>query len=189
MSAQAAAGLRDESPSVAVVPMRRRHLRAVLRIEGRTRRSRPWSLSLFMGELALRQSRLYVVAKVGHAVIGYGGVMLMGDEAHITNIAVDPGSQAMRVGTRMMVVLLRESIRRGMRSMTLEVSVANQPAQAMYRRFGFAPEGTRRNYYADIGEDALIMTARDIDAHEYAERLVGIEQLLPSPTVVEGFAR
>ncbi|KAA0234838.1 MAG: hypothetical protein JJLCMIEE_01008 [Acidimicrobiales bacterium] len=189
MSAHPVEGLPDESPAVAVVPMRRRHLRAVLRIEGRTRRSRPWSLSLFMGELALRQSRLYVVAKIGNLVIGYGGVMLNGDEAHVTNIAVDPVSQAMRVGTRMMVVLLRESVRRGMRSMTLEVSVANEPAQAMYRRFGFAPEGIRRNYYADIGEDALIMTARAIDADEYGDRLARIEQLLPSPTVVEGFAR
>src|SRR6266849_8613874 len=75
-------------PVVQLVPMRRRHLRSVLRIESQVY-PRPWSLPLFMSELNLRNSRAYYVARVGGTVVGYAGLMLTGDEAHITTIAVD----------------------------------------------------------------------------------------------------
>src|SRR5256884_3800955 len=74
---------------VQLVPMRRRHLRSVLRIEAQVY-PRPWSLSLFMSEMALRSTRSYMVARVDGIVVGYCGLMLTGDDAHITTIAVDP---------------------------------------------------------------------------------------------------
>jgi ribosomal-protein-alanine N-acetyltransferase len=63
----------------------------------------------------------------------------------------------------------------GVRHLTLEVRVGNDPAQGLYRRFGFAPVGVRKNYYAETGEDAIIMWVRDIDTPAYAERLDAIE--------------
>ncbi len=74
---------------VHLAPMRRRHLRAVMRIESQVY-PRPWSLPLFMSELALRTTRAYTVARVDGAVVGYSGLMLAGDDAHVTTIAVDP---------------------------------------------------------------------------------------------------
>ena len=75
------------APSVVhVFPMRRRHLRSVLRIEGEVY-PRPWSHSLFLSELALRGSRAYFVARVGRDLVGYAGIMLAGDDAHVTTIA------------------------------------------------------------------------------------------------------
>ncbi len=56
--------------------------------------------------------------------------------------------------------------------------MGNTAAQALYRRFGFAPVGVRKNYYAETGEDAIIMWARDIDTPAYAERLSQIEARL-----------
>ena len=53
--------------------------------------------------------------------------------------------------------------------------MGNDPAQGLYRRFGFAPVGVRKNYYAETGEDAIIMWVRDIDTPAYAERLDAIE--------------
>lgn len=169
---------------VHIVPMRRRHLRSVLRIENRVY-PRPWSLSLFMSELALRASRLYYVARVGGAVVGYAGLMLTGDDGHITTIAVDPAWHRHKIGTRLLAYLARQAVRRGVRNLTLEVRVSNTAAQAMYRKFGFQPAGIRKNYYVETNEDALVMWAHDIDSPAYAARLARLEAEVPGTTVVE----
>jgi ribosomal-protein-alanine N-acetyltransferase len=169
---------------VHLVPMRRRHLRAVLRIESQVY-PRPWSLSLFMSELALRASRAYHVARVGGLVVGYAGLMLAGEDAHITTIAVDPAWQRHKVGTRLLVNLAKEARRRGARNLTLEVRVSNAAAQALYHRFGFKPAGVRKNYYVESNEDALVMWAEDIDTIAYARRVAALEAAVPGWTVVD----
>lgn len=173
-AATGSGGLRQELP-VSLEPMRRRHLRSVLRIESAVYAA-PWSLSLFISELALRTSRSYTVAKVDGTIVGYSGLMLSVDEGHVTTVAVDPSWHRHQIGTRLMLDMVHVAIRRGVRHMTLEVRVANAGAQHMYSRFGFAPEGIRKNYYAETGEDAMVMWARDVDSPEYAERLKTLEQ-------------
>src|SRR5438067_9161459 len=86
---------------VHLVPMRRRHLRSVLRIEAQVY-PRPWSLSLFLSELSLRNSRAYTVARVDGMVVGYAGMMFTGDDAHITTIAVDPAWHRYKIATRLL---------------------------------------------------------------------------------------
>src|SRR5438067_2755086 len=169
---------------VHLVPMRRRHLRSVLRIEAQVY-PRPWSLSLFMSELALRGSRAYYIARVGGTVVGYSGLMLTGEDAHVTTIAVDPGWHRHKIGTRLLLNLAREARRRDARHLTLEVRVSNEPAQAMYRQFGFRPAGIRKNYYVETNEDALVMWAENINTDEYADRLAGIEAGVPGATVID----
>lgn len=169
---------------VHVVPMRRRHLRSVMRIEAVVY-PRPWSLSLFVSELALRSVRAYYVAKVGGALVGYAGLMLTGDEAHVTNIAVDPAWHRRKIATRLMLVLAREALQREATGLTLEVRVGNLAAQTLYRQFGMAPVGIRRNYYAETNEDAILMTASPIDTPGYAQRLADIEDSLTGTTIVE----
>ena len=170
--------------TVQIVPMRRRHLRSVLRIEAQVY-PRPWTLGLFMSELALRSTRVYVVARVGGAVVGYAGLMLSAGDGHVTTIAVDPAWHRSKVGTRLLLVLARAAVARGAGDLTLEVRVSNGGAQAMYRRFGFAPAGIRKNYYVETNEDALVMWAHDVDTPEYAERLDAIEAAVPGDTIVE----
>jgi ribosomal-protein-alanine N-acetyltransferase len=165
---------------VEVQPMRRRHLRGVMRIEVQVY-PRPWSVSLFMSELALRSSRCYSVARVGGSVIGYCGLMLSGEDAHVTTIAVDPLWQRHQVGTRMMLHMARVARERGARHLTLEVRVGNRGAQSLYHRFGFHPAGIRKNYYSETNEDALVMWATDIDTDAYARRLSEIESSLDVP--------
>jgi ribosomal-protein-alanine N-acetyltransferase len=169
---------------VHLVAMRRRHLRAVLRIESQVY-ARPWTLSLFMSELALRTTRVYTVARVDGGVIGYCGLMLSGDDAHVTTIAVDPAYHRRDVGTRLMLHLVRLARARGARHLTLEVRMSNHPAQELYRRFGLQPAGVRKNYYAETNEDALVMWANDIDTPEYAGRLVELEAGIVGGTTVE----
>ena len=169
---------------VQLVPMRRRHLRSVMRIEVQVY-PRPWSLSLFMSELALRSTRVYYVARVEGIVAGYAGLMMTVDDGHITTIAVDPAWQRHKIATRLLLALARQAIARGATSLTLEVRVGNKAAQDLYRAFGFRPCGIRKNYYVETNEDALVMWADDVDSEEYAARLDKIEAGIPGTTVIE----
>lgn len=173
---------RDGDLVVHLVPMRRRHLRAVLRIEAAVY-PRPWSVSLFLSELALRSSRAYTVARVDNTVVGYSGLMFSGDDAHVTTVAVDPSWHRRGVGTRLMLHMARLAVQRGARNMTLEVRVSNRAAQSLYHRFGFHPAGIRMNYYSETNEDALVMWADDIDTPEYVARLDNLEAGIAGQTV------
>jgi ribosomal-protein-alanine N-acetyltransferase len=158
-----------------VEPMRRRHVPAVARLE-KLVSTNPWSADLFRGELALPEAqRAYRVARLGGRLVGYGGLMFVVDEAHVTTLSVQPDQQGQGIGTQLLAHLVQEALARGTRALTLEVRASNEPAKALYRRFGFAPAGIRRNYYAEVGEDALIMWAHDIDGPEYGERLAAIQ--------------
>lgn len=163
-----------DRPAVTLAPMRRRHLRAVMRIETEVY-PRPWSLSLFASELALRGTRAYHVARAGPAVVGYSGLMLGTEDAHVTTIAVDPGWHRQGIGTLLMLNMARTARAHDAHNLTLEVRVGNLGAQALYQGFGFAPAGIRKNYYSETNEDALVMWANDIDGDEYTGRLVTIE--------------
>jgi ribosomal-protein-alanine N-acetyltransferase len=170
---------------VRIMPMRRRHLRAVLRIEDQVY-PRPWSLAVFHGEIASRDgSRLYIVAKVGGAVLGYAGLLYQLQDGHVTNVAVDPAHHRHKIGSRLMLTLARQARIAGARNLTLEVRVSNRGAQAMYQGFGFAPVGMRQRYYEGV-EDAIVMWANDIDSPAYGEHLDAIEKGLPGHTSWEG---
>jgi [ribosomal protein S18]-alanine N-acetyltransferase len=178
------AGVDPQAVEVHLVPLRRRHLRAVLKVEAQVY-PKPWSLPLFMSELNLRNSRHYVAARVDGTVVGYAGLMYVADEGHVTTIAVDPVWQRHKIGSRLLLNLARAALRHGAHDLTLEVRVTNTPAQTMYRRFGFETEGIRKNYYAEINEDAMVMWAHHIDSADYTRRLADIEAAIPGATIDE----
>jgi len=133
----------------------------------------PWSTKVFREELALANRR-YVVAEDGTGVIvGYAGLLLVEEDAHVTTLAVDPRVRRRRLGSRLMLALVAASRTAAARHLTLEVRMSNVSARRLYEQFGFAPVGIRKNYYRD--EDALVMWAIDIDTDEYQQRVAGIE--------------
>jgi ribosomal-protein-alanine N-acetyltransferase len=167
--------LQRDDTQLVIEPMRRRHLKGIMAIEPRVY-PRPWSASVFIDEIdmAHRGQRVYIVAKLRGQLVGYAGMILGVDEAHVTNIAVEPQRHRQGVGRRLMVHLARAARAKGYKAMTLEVRVTNVGAQAMYRKFGFAPAGIRKKYYEQT-EDAIVMWANDIDTPAYAERLDRLE--------------
>ena len=170
---------------VRVMPMKRRHLRGVMRIEDQVY-PRPWSVAVFHGEIGAKDgSRLYVVAKFDHTVVGYAGMLYQLDDGHITNVAVEPTWHRHKIGSRLMLTLARQARAHGAKNLTLEVRVSNRGAQAMYHAFGFAPVGMRQRYYEGV-EDAIVMWVHEIDTAPYAERLDRIEAELPGRTSWEG---
>jgi ribosomal-protein-alanine N-acetyltransferase len=156
--------------------LRRRDLRHVLPIEAAVF-PEPWSMGVFHSELALRHGRLYRAAWQGHDMAGYIGFIVVDHEAHITTIATAPAYQRTGVARTLLIDGIHTLLPMGVQHLSLEVAASNEPAQTLYRRFGFAPVGVRKGYYPITGEDALVMWAYDIDTPEYSQRL---EALLPS---------
>ena len=142
-------------------------LQAVLALE-RAIYPDPWSEHIFREELAT-DGRVYLVAVVDGVIVGYAGLMLIGDDGHVTTVAVDRGARGHRLGTQLLLDLVERALVGGVRHLTLEVRTSNRTAQRLYTRFGMAPVGVRKDYYRD--EDALIMWANDIDSAEYRVRL------------------
>ena len=135
-----------------------------------TDRLKPWSAGVFRDELAA-ENRVYLVAEED-GLVGFGGVMVVGEEAHVTNLLVAAESRRKRIGSRLLSALIVASIERGARHLTLEVRARNHPARSMYAGFGLAPVGLRKGYYGD--DDALILWASQIDSDEYRQRLEGL---------------
>lgn len=167
-----------EAPEIEITRMRRRHLRGIMIIE-RQVYPRPWSPSLFVSEMTSGRSRAYLVALDGRAVVGYGGLVSYGEEAHVTTIAVDPEHQRRKIGTRLLYELIIQAQAMGAQAVSLEVRVTNWGAQRMYARFGFRPVGVRKNYYQETNEDAVVMWTEDILAAEYGRLLERIMTSAP----------
>jgi ribosomal-protein-alanine N-acetyltransferase len=117
----------------------------------------PWSADAFMNELTNNHFAYYIVAEIGKKVIGYCGVWVIIDEAHITNVAVHPDYRGKKIGEYLMRHIITLSMSYGAKKMTLEVRVSNKVAQALYHKFGFEEQGIRKGYYTDNQEDAIIM--------------------------------
>ncbi len=153
---------------------------------------RPWTKRLFESELVMRSSRSYYVARLVRPVsaapegtlIGYGGLIMAGDEAHVSNIGVDPRWQRQGVASRILLQLTADSLARKAVRMTLEVRASNEPAKRLYMQFGYMPVGMRKNYYYPEREDAIIMTAHEINTQEYLTRLQALASKVRGKTTV-----
>ncbi|MDD4335229.1 MAG: ribosomal protein S18-alanine N-acetyltransferase [Desulfotomaculaceae bacterium] len=142
------------------------HLDQVLQIE-KVSFPTPWSRDSFMGEILQNDFALYIVAMDDGAVIGYGGMWLILDEAHITNVAVRPDLRGKNIGKALMLEIIRQAVLRGAHSMTLEVRPANKTARRLYHVLGFKERGVRKRYYAETNEDAIIMWKDNLPAQGF----------------------
>lgn len=129
------------------------------------------------------------VATSPYPVVGYGGVWLALDEGHITTIASAPEARGRGIGELVLNGLIDAAGDLGARMLTLEVRVSNTVAQSLYLKYGFETRGTRRRYYTDNNEDALIMWAGPIDTPSYQRRLRELRTKLARRLQSEGESR
>jgi [ribosomal protein S18]-alanine N-acetyltransferase len=117
-----------------------------------------WSPTMFWSELAEPATRHYLVAVRDDRIVGYAGLCAYPPhESYVQTIAVAPGAQGHGLGTRLLIDLIEESVRRGCRRLDLEVRADNEIAIRLYERHGFTRVGLRRGYYQPSGADALVM--------------------------------
>ena len=120
--------------------------------------SMPWDRATLASQLPDTMHVFLVAVDASGAVQGYVGMMHVLDEGYISNVAVAPSARRQGIGDGLIEELLRRAKALELAFVTLEVREHNEPAQALYRKHGFAPVGKRRNYYQAPAEDAVLMT-------------------------------
>ncbi len=141
---------------IQIVPMEEKHIEEVVFVEEATF-SIPWTKADFEREVKENGMAIYFVAVDGEKVVGYAGMWHVVTEGHITNVAVLHEYRRQGIGDMFMKELIDVALEREMIGITLEVRIHNSSAQKMYAKYGFRPEGIRKNYYIDTKEDAVIM--------------------------------
>jgi ribosomal-protein-alanine N-acetyltransferase len=121
----------------------------------------PWTEQGFRNELENPHS-VFVVALLDQEIIGYAGLWKVVDEAHITNVVVDPAYRRKGIGRHLIGHILDIAKSDGMVCATLEVRAGNDAARRLYEGFGFVVTNRRKRYYPDNGEDALLMWLHDL---------------------------
>jgi ribosomal-protein-alanine N-acetyltransferase len=142
---------------IKIEPMQLEHLDQVIAIEN-TSFPTPWTKNAFDYELQYNDFAHYIVALLDERkVVGYAGMWVILDEAHITNVATHKEYRCRGIGMALMREMIARAVLLGAERMTLEVRPSNKPARALYARLGFVEKGVRKKYYSDTQEDAIIM--------------------------------
>ncbi|MBQ9833048.1 MAG: ribosomal protein S18-alanine N-acetyltransferase [Clostridia bacterium] len=142
-------------------PMHSCDIDAVAELEKQCFRS-PWSKESLEGELKNKVAH-YLVMTLDDCVIGYAGMWVMFNEAHITNIGISPLHRGKGLGKRLMLAIMAYALTFSASEMTLEVRDSNTIAQNMYFSLSFECAGIRKRYYSDTNEDAMILWNHDIE--------------------------
>lgn len=170
--------------AVRVEPMSLDDVAAVQAIE-RASFTTPWPEDAYRSELQSNRLATYVVARLGDEVVGFGGLWVMVDEAHITTFAVHPAWRRRGIGERLLLALLDVAIAKRAREATLEVRLSNLAARRLYEKYGFRPVGVRPRYYSDDGEDALIMTTDGLASDSMRARLAALRSVVEAAGPIE----
>ncbi len=149
--------------------------------------SSPWSERAYRFEIEQNENSVMLVVRpafplslwdrirgragVRSPVLGYGGLWLLVDEAHISTIAVHPQWRSKGLGELVLLSLVEQGAERGMQNATLEVRVSNEVAQGLYHKLGFEIAGRQKRYYSDNNEDAFIMVTPPFDTPGFMENL------------------
>lgn len=139
------------------------HVAAVAALEARSNPT-PWSESLIAAEFDVSpEARHWLVALRANEVVGFGGLMFVGDDAHLMNLAVSPEERRQGIARRLVHELVDACVDRGVKNLTLEVRASNAGAIRLYEDCGLHSVGQRPGYYED-GEAAVIMWRYNLDA-------------------------
>ena len=104
-------------------------------------------------------------------VVAFIGIWMMADEAHIVTVAVRESHRRRGLGELLVISAIDMAREAGQSLMTLECRVSNEPALALYEKYGFEQVGLRPRYYSDNHEDAYVLTASSVMTQRYEARL------------------
>ena len=147
--------------------------------------STPWPAQAYREEIEHNRLAHYIVARSGNSIVGFAGIWLLVDEAHITTFATRSAWRRQGIGERLLAALLDLALARGAKEATLEVRPSNIPAKRLYEKFGFKVVGVRPRYYSDNNEDALIMTTDTLDGRPMKNRLAELRTALAERPDIE----
>ncbi len=134
----------------------------VINIEEKAYGEHHWSKESFLNELSNDLARYYAAFDINGNLLGYAGCWQILEEVHITNIAVSPDFRRQKIGERLLRQIIDDCYKNKAKYITLEVRVSNNAAIKLYEKYGFKSLGTRKGYYQNNNEDALIMWTENI---------------------------
>ena len=152
----------------------------VIEIESEAYGEHHWSKSSFYDEMQNNLAKYYVAKTLDGELVGYAGTWHIIDEGHITTIAVKKSHLRKHIGEAIIVKIIEDCYEAKVKYLTLEVRVSNEPAIGLYTKYGFNSLGTRKGYYQDNNEDALIMWTENIFYDKFKTKFVENKEKLKS---------
>lgn len=147
---------------ISISPMTKEDVEAVVQIEAEAYGKHHWAKSSFYDEMSNNLAKYYVAKTPAGELVGYAGTWHIIDEGHITTIAVKKEYLRNHIGEAIIQRIIDDCYKNNIKYLTLEVRVSNIPAIKLYEKYGFQSLGTRKGYYQDNNEDALIMWTENI---------------------------
>ncbi|MFW5698171.1 MAG: ribosomal protein S18-alanine N-acetyltransferase [Fimbriimonadaceae bacterium] len=154
----------DDAKKLRIEELSKADIDQIVEIERKSHGS-PWSRTSFENEMEHRHG-IFLVAKDEGEIVGYGGLWLIVDEAHVINVVTHPDKRRAGTGQRLMEELLLRAKEEGAVCSTLEVRAGNEPAIKLYEKLGYVTGGRRKHYYPDNHEDALVMWLNNLHTWE-----------------------
>ena len=147
---------------ISIELMESKDIEDVIKIEADAYGEHHWSKSSFYNEMQNNLAKYYVARIPSGEIVGYAGTWHIVDEAHITTIAVNKNYQRQHIGEALMVRIFEDCYKEEIKYLTLEVRESNTPAINLYKKYNMQSLGTRKGYYQDNNESALIMWTENI---------------------------
>ena len=147
---------------IIISPMTQDDIEDITKIEAEAYGKHHWAKSSFYDEMSNNLAKYYVAKTSSGETVGYAGTWHIIDEGHITTFAVKKEYLRNHIGDAIMQKIIEDCYKDNIKYLTLEVRVSNIPAIKLYEKYGFQSLGTRKGYYQDNNEDALIMWTENI---------------------------
>lgn len=157
----------------------------VIKIEESAYGDHHWSKESFLNEINNELARYYALKTPSGELVGYAGCWHILEEAHITTIAISPEYRKRRYGQALLKRIIDDCYIEKIKYITLEVRVSNKAAINLYSKYGFTSFGTRKGYYQDNNEDALIMWTKNIFFDEFKEHYTKIIKNLEENIIIK----
>lgn len=151
-----------EKLKLKIRPMIHSDINEIVEIEEESYGCHHWSKESFFNELSNDVAHYFCAIDESGKLLGYIGTWQIIEEAHITNISVKPEYRRKKIGEALLYQAIEDCYKNGIKYITLEVRVSNEKAINLYSKYGFKSLGTRKEYYQDNNEDALIMWTENI---------------------------
>lgn len=170
--------MQKQSECISIKRMTPEDIDGVISIEEQAYGDHHWSKDSFMNELNNELARYYSLFNKNNELCGYAGCWHILDEAHVTNIAISANHRRKKYGEALLKRIIDDCYLEKIKYITLEVRVSNQAAINLYTKYGFTSFGTRKGYYQNNNEDALIMWTKNIFFDEFKNPYEKITQEL-----------
>lgn len=177
--------MQTDIETVKISKMTPKDIDGVIKIEEKSYGAHHWSKESFLNEINNELAKYYALYTSDGVLAGYAGCWHILEEAHITTIAISPEFRRRKFAEALLQRIINDCYKEKVKYITLEVRVSNDAAINLYSKYGFTSFGTRKGYYQNNNEDALIMWTKNIFFDEFKNRYEQIVKELEGKIIIK----